>query len=133
MIVLDTHVLVWWVNGDNQLSVNAKSAIEKEIVAEDGIIVVSSISAWEIAMMVSADRLALTMGVDDWLDTVSEIEGVQFISVDNAVAVESTRLPGEFHKDPADRMIVALSRHLNVPLVTADNKIRKYKHVKSVW
>lgn len=133
MIILDTHALVWWVNGDSQLSANAKKAIEQEIAAEEGVVMVSSISAWEIAMLVNADRLTLTMGVDDWLETISEIEGVQFIALDNAVAVESTRLPGEFHKDPADRMIVALSRHLNVPLVTADSKIRRYKHVKSVW
>lgn len=94
---------------------------------------VSSISAWEIAMLVNANRLTLTMSVDDWLNTVAEIESVRFIPVDNAVAIESTRLPGDFHKDPADRMIVALARQLNVPLVTADSKIHGYKHVKSVW
>ncbi|MBN7797392.1 type II toxin-antitoxin system VapC family toxin [Parahaliea mediterranea] len=133
MIVLDTHVLVWWVNGDSQLSKKAKATIDKELASEDGVVVVSSISAWEIAMLVNADRLILTMGVDDWLATVSEIEGVRFTSVDNEVAVESTRLPGAFHKDPADRMIVALARHLNAALITADNAIRGYKHVKSIW
>ncbi len=133
MIVLDTQALVWWVNGDRQLSSRAKTVITKEIAAEDGTVVISSISAWEIAMLVNADRLTLTMGVDDWLTTVSEIEGVRFVPIENEVVVESTRLPGEFHKDPADRMIVALARHLNAPLVTADTKIRAYKHVKSVW
>lgn len=133
MIVLDTHTLVWWANGDSQLSVNAKAIIEQELAAEDGIVMVSSISAWEIAMLVNANRLTLTMSVDDWLNTVAEIESVRFIPVDNAVAIESTRLPGDFHKDPADRMIVALARQLNVPLVTADSKIHGYKHVKSVW
>lgn len=133
MIVLDTHALVWWVNGDGQLSRNAKSAIDKELAAEDGGVMISSICAWEIAMLVNADRLTLTMGVDDWLETVAEIEGVRFVPVGNEVAVESTRLPGAFHKDTADRMIVALARHLNASLVTADNEIRGYKHVKSVW
>lgn len=133
MIVLDTHALVWWVNGDSQLSPDAKAAIAHELEAEDGAILVSSISAWEIAMLVKADRLVLTMGVDDWLETVSDIEAVRFVPVDNEVSVESTRLPGEFHKDPADRMIVALARHLNAPLITADTKIRVYKHVQSVW
>lgn len=116
MIVLDTHALVWWVNGDSQLSPNAKTAIENELSTEAGIVLVSTISAWEIAMLVKADRLTLTMALDDWLDTVAAIEGLRFSPVDNNVGVESTRLPGDFHKDPADRMIVALARHLNVPL-----------------
>lgn len=133
MIVLDTHALIWWVNGDGQLSSEAKIAIENELTAEDGVVLVSAISAWEIALLVSVDRLTLTMGVDDWLQTASDIDGVRFVPVDNEIGVESTRLPGEFHKDPADRMIVALARHLNAPLVTADTKIQNYKHVRSIW
>lgn len=133
MIVLDTHALIWWVNGDGQLSLDATKAINKELADENGMVIISSISAWEIAMLVNADRLTLTMGVDDWLASVAEIEGVRFTPLENEVAVESTRLPGEFHRDPADRMIVALARHLNASLVTADSKIRSYKHVKSIW
>lgn len=133
MILLDTHALLWWVDGDSQLSSRAKAAIEREQESDEGQILVSAISAWEIAMLVEKGRLTLTMGVDDWLDTVSEIDGVRFVPVDTAVGIQATRLPGEFHKDPADRMIVSLARHLNVPLVTADEKIRAYKHVRSVW
>jgi PIN domain nuclease of toxin-antitoxin system len=133
LIILDTHVLVWWVNGDGQLSPNAKTAVENELATEDGMVLVSAISAWEIAMLVKAGRLILTMAVDDWLETASAIERFRFVPVDNQVGVESTRLPGDFHKDPADRMIVALARHLNVPLVTADTKIRAYQHVQSIW
>lgn len=133
MIVLDTHALVWWVNGDSQLSLNAKAAIENELSTDDGVLLVSAISAWEIAMLVNVDRLTLTMALDDWLETISNIEGVRFVPVDIEIGVESTRLPGDFHKDPADRMIVALARHLNVPMVTRDEKIRVYKHVQSIW
>lgn len=133
MIVLDTHALIWWVNGDGQLSSGAKVTIDSELAAEEGVVLVSAISAWEIALLVSLDRLTLTMGVDDWLQTASDIDGVRFVPVDNEIAIESTRLPGEFHKDPADRMIVALARHLNAPLVTADTKIQNYKHVRSIW
>lgn len=64
MIVLDTHALVWWVNGNDQLSPRARKAIEKEL-AEDGQILVSAITAWEIAMLVAKGRLALTMDIDD--------------------------------------------------------------------
>lgn len=120
-------------NGDSQLSATATAAIKDEIAAEHGVVLVSAISAWEIAMLVNADRLTLSMGLDEWLETAADIEGVRFVPIDNDVGVESTRLPGEFHKDPADRMIVALARHLNVALVTADTKIRAYKHVRSIW
>lgn len=132
MIVLDTHALIWWVNGDEQLSVKARKAIEAEL-SEDGQVMVSAITAWEIAMLVAKGRLALTMDIDDWLATVATIEGVSFVSVDTDVAVQSVRLPGEFHPDPADRLIVALARHHSVPLVTGDTKILGYRHVKTIW
>ncbi|MBU59830.1 MAG: VapC toxin family PIN domain ribonuclease [Alcanivorax sp.] len=133
MIVLDTHTVIWWVNGGDGLSTEAAAAIDRERMSEDGIILISSISAWEVAMLVGRGRLTLTMNVDDWLETVGRIPGVRFVPVDNQIGVESTRLPGDFHKDPADRLIVALARHLNIPLVTADQKIRAYRHVHAIW
>jgi PIN domain nuclease of toxin-antitoxin system len=133
LIVLDTHVLLWWVNGDAQISSTALDRIEQELQAENGGILISAISAWEIALLIEKERLTLSMSVDEWLDTVAEIDGVRFIPVGAAVAVESTRLPGEFHKDPADRMIVALARYFNVELLTADNKIMAYRHVRTIW
>lgn len=131
MIVLDTHTLVWWANGDDALSKKARMAIEREL--EGGKIVVSAISAWEIAMLVERERLVLSMDVSSWLSTVSAIDAVQFMPVDVEIGVKSVDLPGEFHKDPADRMIVATARRLAVPLVTRDEKIRAYKHVKTIW
>lgn len=132
MIVLDTHALVWWVNGTTNLSRAAKRAIEKHRANEDEI-VVSSISAWEIAMLVRKERLLLSMDVETWLETVAEVPAVRFYPVDNEIAVKSTDLPGQFHKDPADRIIVALARQLSVALVTSDQRIRNYRHVKTVW
>lgn len=132
MIVLDTHVLIWWVSGaTDQLSPAAQQAIEQEMV--DGKIAVSSISAWELAMLVAKGRLALSMDVSEWLTCVGQIESVSFIPVDNIIAVKSTELPGEFHKDPADRIIVATARKVAAPLVTADEKILAYPHVRTIW
>lgn len=132
MIVLDTHVLIWWVSGaTDQLSPAAQQAITQEI--QDGKIVVSSISAWELAMLVAKDRLALSMDVADWLACVDQIESITFVPVDNTIAVKSTELPGEFHKDPADRIIVATARKVAAPLVTADEKILAYPHVRTIW
>jgi PIN domain nuclease of toxin-antitoxin system len=133
MIVLDTRALIWWVNDDGQLSDRARKAIEREISSENEQVFISTITAWEIALLVEKGRLTLTMDVKDWIDTVTAIEGVRFVPVDNEVAIQSVRLPGEFHPDPADRIIVALARRLSAALVTSDAKILAYKQVKTIW
>lgn len=131
MIVLDTHTLVWWVTGDATLSKKAGKVIERE--QSGGSILVSAISAWEISMLVAHGRLVLSMDVSSWLATVAEIEAVRFYPVDVEIAAKSVELPGGFHKDPADRMIVATARKLAAPLVTKDDKILSYPHVKTIW
>ncbi|PQV53087.1 type II toxin-antitoxin system VapC family toxin [Paraburkholderia sp. BL21I4N1] len=131
MIVLDTHTLVWWVTGDPTLSKKAKTAITHEM--QGGEILVSAISAWEIAMLVERERLVLSMDVSSWLATVSAIESIRFVPVDVEIAIKSVDLPGEFHKDPADRMIVSTARKFAAPLITKDEKIRAYPHVKTIW
>lgn len=132
MIVLDTHVLVWWATGDAQLSVKARQAIAAQQ-RNSGQILVSAITAWEIAMLIARDRIVLTMDLDEWLAAVQGFDGVRLVPVSPRVAVQSVRLPGTFHKDPADRMIVALAREMNAPLLTADTKIRDYPHVRCIW
>lgn len=131
MIVLDTHALVWWVTGDPALSKNAQAAIEQELT--DGEIIISSISAWEIALLVQRAKLVLAIDVTRWLAVVATIASVRFMPVDNDIALQSVDLPGQFHKDPADRIIVATARQLGAPLVTKDEKILTYPHVKTIW
>ena len=132
MIVLDTHALLWWASGDKvQLSAAAAHAIDEELAG--GQIMVSSISAWELAMLVDRGRVALSMDIEEWLSVVSRIEAVNFVPVDNEIGVKSVALPGAFHKDPADRIIVATARKLAAPLVTADEEIRRYPHVRTLW
>ncbi|KAG0161834.1 hypothetical protein DFQ30_005343, partial [Apophysomyces sp. BC1015] len=104
----------------------AKITIEREL--NGGRIIIAAISAWEIAMLVERDKLVLSMDVGSWLAAVAEIEAVCFMPVDIEIAVKSVELPGEFHKDSADRMIVATARKLAAPLVTKDEKIRAYAH-----
>ena len=132
MIVLDTHVLLWWLGpGGSKLSSIAAGRIETEL--QQGEVMASSISAWEIAMLVEKGRLDLSVDIVDWLDAAAEVQRFRFVPVDNRVAVESNRLPGAMHPDPADRIIVALARELGAPLVTADAKILRYPHVVTIW
>lgn len=132
MIVLDTHALVWWVSDRRRLSNGAKRAINHSIESGEGV-AVSSISTWEIAMLVKQLRLKLTIDVFDWLAHVERIPAIHFIAVDNRIALRSTTLPEPFHKDPADRMIAATAQQLRCPLVTADRKLIDYPHVETVW
>jgi PIN domain nuclease of toxin-antitoxin system len=84
-------------------------------------------------MLIDRGRLVFTMEIEDWLAAVAAIDCVEFVSVDVNLGVQSVRLPGIFHPDPADRLIVALARHYSASLITADKKIQRYKHVKTIW
>lgn len=125
-------MLLWWAGGDTaQLSQAARRAIAAAL--RGGRILVSAISAWELAMLVDRGRVDLSMDIEAWLATVREIEAVQFVPVDTEIAVRSVTLPGTLHKDPADRLIVATARQHGAALVTADEKLRGYPHVRTVW
>ena len=117
---------------NKQLSLRAKAAVASEQNV-GGTIVVSSISAWEIALLGARGKLIFSMDISVWLRTVAQIEAVRFMPVDTEIATTSVALPGQFHKDPADRMIVATARSLSAPLVTSDAKIRAYPHVMTIW
>lgn len=131
MILLDTHALIWWVSGDARLPEAAATLIRQNL-AENAVLI-SAISAWEVAQLVARDRLVLSRPVSDWLDLVRTIDGVRFVPIDHRVAVESVSLPGDFHKDPADRFLVATARLLGATLLSCDDKIRAYAHVNTFW
>lgn len=132
MIVLDTHALVWWAAGDKRLSRAARTTIAAEQKAAQAILL-STISIWEIAMLVDRKRILLTMEIERWLELVYQLQGLRVAPITAEQAIAAVRLPGEFHRDPADRFIVALARLQNAKLITADRRIRDYPHVQSVW
>ncbi len=139
MILLDTHVVIWWANGDRlRLSTNALAAIDAAIESAGqpggapGLLV-SAISCWEVAMLVNRGRLALSLDVERWLALLASHPSVRLLALDPTVAVAATRLPEPFHADPADRFLVAQARALGIPLLSADNKIRSYASVRSLW
>lgn len=83
-------------------------------------------------MLYVGNRLSLPCPLDEWIDQALRYPGAQLIPLSRTVAVNACRLPGEIHRDPADRMLVAAAIELACPLVTADRKILDYKHVRSV-
>lgn len=131
MILLDTHVLVWWVSSSSRLSRASKSAIASAI-KKDGI-AISAISVWEICLLALSERLQLKSDVHVWLGKVLSLPILTVVSVDASIAERSMFLPGSLPKDPADRMIVATALEIQAPLVTIDQKIRHSNVVPTIW
>ena len=130
MIVIDTHVLLWWIGGEtSKLSVAAREAFA----VSNGPVWASAISAWEITRLHDRGRIGLSIDPEEWLGDLAASGMVQFVPLDNEVAILGARLGPDFHKDPADRFIVATSQKLSAPLVTADEKILRYPHVRTIW
>jgi PIN domain nuclease of toxin-antitoxin system len=133
VIVLDTHVLIWWVSGAAEKFSRPATDALGQALGKEASVFVSAISAWEIAVLIQKGRLVLSMDVEEWLSHAASLPELRFLPIDRHTAVQAVRLPGAFHSDPADRIIVATARRLNLPLVTADERIRDYQHVRSVW
>lgn len=129
MIVLDTHIWVWWVHGDPRLTAEQQHTLSENEPTGLG---VSVISCWEVAKLVEYKRLVLPGPILDWLNEALAYPGVHLLDLAPRIAAESTELPGEFHKDPADQIIVATARVLGCALMTADEKIREYPHVQLI-
>ncbi len=130
-ILLDTHALLWWKAGAERLSDVAQQSIDTAVA-----ILVSPISAWEIAMLASKDRIRLDRPVGEWVDDVLAADRVDPAPFTAPMAVAAARLR-DFHGDPADRFLVATSTALGVPLMTKDRLIHRYADetggVRVVW
>jgi PIN domain nuclease of toxin-antitoxin system len=92
---------------------------------------ISAISVWEVAKKASLDKLTLSIPVRDWLVQATRKPFIEIIPLSVDIALESTILPGVFHKDPADQIIVASARQSNMTLLTSDRLILAYQHVKT--
>ena len=131
MILLDTHVWIWFISNPELLSEKAGKAIDASV--KENAVFISSISAWEMALLVARKRLELTLDVADWVAKSGMLSFIQFVPVDNAIAIKSVRLHEPFHHDPADRIIIASAMFLGAPLITKDHRIRRYPQVKTIW
>lgn len=123
MIVLDTHIWVWWGHGDERLTRTQAKVIEAN---EADVIGVSAISCWEITKLVEYGRLGLPCSLEEWFEQALSYPGICLLDLTPESAIESTRLPGEFHRDLADQIIVATARVFGCPLVTSDNRLLEY-------
>jgi len=131
MILLDTHAWVWWISNPEMLSQSAHTVIDDA--ARKNTLFVSTISSWELALLVEKGRLLLTLDVRDWIARCEALPFLSFIPLSNAIAVESVRLPSFPHADPADRIIVATAMSLGARVITKDEKILGYPPARALW
>lgn len=124
-LLLDTHVLIWWATGDDRLK-GTKALRALEASAREDRVFLSVISLWEVGMLSAKDRLHLSPNVRQWVDRALMETSVQVAPLTVHGALASTNLPGEFHGDPADRILVATAEELGAILVTADTRIIQY-------
>ena len=124
MILLDAHMLVWAAEGNRRLGETARATIEETRPRDR--VGVSAIAPWEIALLVERDRLQLAMELGAWMQTVVQVPGVDLLPIEPRIVTDRVRLPGRFHADPADRLIIATVRRWGTPLLTADHAILAY-------
>ncbi len=122
MIILDTHIWIWWVDDNPQLSSQNREIIQANQTSGLGI---SIISCWEIAKLVEKKRLTFECSVEEWLKLALNYPGIQLLELNLPIIIKSTQLSG-FHADPADQIIVATAKVHNSLLVTQDQKILNY-------
>lgn len=131
-MILDTHVLVWLIEGDDRLGDEARRLVEVARAADS--VFVPVISAWEIALFTRSGRIALSLDAPAWINLVLAMPGFMLAPLEPSIAVAAARLAWP-HRDPADRFIVATALDRGMPLLTADERILAYAadgHVKAI-
>ena len=122
MIILDTHIWIWWVDENPKLSPKNLEIIQAHQATGLGI---SIISCWEIAKLVEKNRLNFECSLEEWLELALSYSGVQLLELSIPIILQSTKLAG-FHADPSDQIIVATAKVYDSSLLTQDRKILDY-------
>lgn len=129
MIVIDTHIWLWWVLDPKPLTRRQMEALQAH---EQDVIGVSVISCWEIAKLVQLGRIELKRPLKTWLEIALGYPAIQVLPLTPEIAMLSTQLPDGFRSDPADEIIVATALHYDCSLLTSDSKMREYAHVRTI-
>jgi PIN domain nuclease of toxin-antitoxin system len=124
LVLLDTHVWLWLVAGSPDLATEARHTIDSA--AALGTLRIAAISLWEVALLASRGRIVLGKSLSSWLAEALADPAPAIDPLSPQIAVEACSLPEAFHRDPADRMIVATARVTGAALMTRDQQILDY-------
>ena len=127
-LLLDTHVWIWSQESPEKLGQSASAAVADE----DNAISISSISSLEIARLAWSGRLTLAGRLQTWVSEAVEALLADTIPLTHEISIAAYDLPGDFHRDPADRILIATAMVHDLTLMTADERILVYPHVLSL-
>jgi PIN domain nuclease of toxin-antitoxin system len=123
-LLLDTHAAIW-ITRNECLAPRATAAMNAAHQAA-GVVFVSPITAWEVGLLVSRNRLNLLMTPQRWFARLLSVPGMRLADLSPEILIASSFLPGEPPRDPADRIILATARDLGATLITRDRLLLKY-------
>jgi PIN domain nuclease of toxin-antitoxin system len=124
-LLLDTHIVLWLNSGDERLGEATRRTIDTAWKA-GGRILISSVSVWEIAILVDKGFIELDLPVNEWVERFLDRPGLEAVALDHVTAARAYSLHHLEHRDPADRLLIASAIGLGCPLVTRDDRIRRF-------
>ena len=122
--LLDTCAAIWIMNGDPLRDLAATEL--PQALERNGRLVISPITAWELATLVAKKKILLTLRPEVWFSKLCDLPGVTLVDMPPSVLIASTSLPGKTPADPADRILIATAREFDYTLVTRDRLLLKY-------
>lgn len=128
-LLLDTHIALWLSSGDERLIEVTRRTIDTAWKA-GGRMLLSSVSVWEIAMLVEKGFIELDLPVEEWVERFLGRPGLEGVALDHAAAARAYQLHHLEHRDPADRLLIATAIGLGCPLVTHDDRIRRFARTR---
>jgi PIN domain nuclease of toxin-antitoxin system len=127
-LLLDTHVWVWTQEAPENFGVSARARLLDPTQS----LHVATISTLELARLHAHGRIGLAGSLRDWVDASLDLLTCDTVELSHSIAIEAYALPEPFHRDPADRILVATARVLGLTLLTADRRILDYPHVDTL-
>jgi PIN domain nuclease of toxin-antitoxin system len=124
-LLLDTHVALWLDSGDDRLRASTRALID-DCWQDGGTILLSAVTAWEIALLVDTGRIDLDIPVEAWINRFLGRPGIEAVPLSYRAACRSYQLHHLEHRDPADRLLIATAIELACPLVTYDERIARF-------
>jgi PIN domain nuclease of toxin-antitoxin system len=128
-LLLDTHIALWLDSGDRRLGEATRRTIDTAWAAGSRILL-SAVSVWEIAVLVDKGFIELDLPVDEWVTRFLDPPGLEAVPFDHVAAARAYRLHHLEHRDPADRLLIASAIGLGCPLVTHDDRIRRFARTR---